>query len=84
MNRSRAQQILGRPLPGEVDTSTVGGTGILRITGTRRRRPRAAADTASAAAQAFQQSIKDNPLIIVSVDRPGRAADDRRSSRGRR
>ena len=33
VNRARAQQILGRTLPGEIDTSTVGGTGILRITG---------------------------------------------------
>ena len=35
VNRARAQQILGRALPGEIDTSTVGGTGILRITGAR-------------------------------------------------
>ena len=33
VNRARAEQILGRKLPGEIDTSTVGGTGILRITG---------------------------------------------------
>src|ERR1700754_3360129 len=69
VNRSRAQQILGRPLPGEVNTSTVGGTGILRITG-RADTPEGAAETASAAAQAFQQSVTNNPLIIVSVIDP--------------
>jgi capsular exopolysaccharide synthesis family protein len=65
VNRSRAEQILGRKLPGEVDTSTVGGTGILRITGSAAT-PNEAQDTASAAAQGFQDSIKDNPLISVS------------------
>jgi capsular exopolysaccharide synthesis family protein len=69
VNRARAQQILGRPLPGTLDTSTIGGTGILRITG-RAATPQEAADTASAAAQAFQQSIADNPLILVSVVDP--------------
>jgi capsular exopolysaccharide synthesis family protein len=69
VNRERAKQILGRNLPGEIDTSTVGGTGILRITGGAAT-PEGAAQTASAAAQAFQQSIKDNPLIIVSVIDP--------------
>jgi capsular exopolysaccharide synthesis family protein len=67
--RARAQQILGRPLPGTVDTSTVGGTGILRITG-RASTPQGAADTASAAAQAFEQSVTSNPLIVVSVVDP--------------
>jgi capsular exopolysaccharide synthesis family protein len=69
VNRSRAQQILGRPLPGEVDTSTVGGTGILRISGSAAV-PTEAADTARAAAQAFSDSIKDNPLISVSTIDP--------------
>jgi capsular exopolysaccharide synthesis family protein len=69
VNRARAQQILGRPLPGTLDTSTIGGTGILRITG-RAATPQEAADTASAAAQAFQQSITSNPLIVVSVVDP--------------
>jgi succinoglycan biosynthesis transport protein ExoP len=69
VNRARAQQILGRPLPGTLDTSTIGGTGILRITG-RGATPQEAADTASAAAQAFQQSIADNPLVVVSVVDP--------------
>ena len=69
MNRARAQQILGRPLPGEVDTSTVGGTGILRITGNAAT-PQDAADTANAAAQGFQQSLEDNPLFVVSVINP--------------
>jgi capsular exopolysaccharide synthesis family protein len=69
VNRERAKQILGRNLPGEIDTSTVGGTGILRITG-RAATPEGAAQTASAAAQAFQHSIKDNPLIIDSVIDP--------------
>jgi capsular exopolysaccharide synthesis family protein len=69
VNRARAQQILGRPLPGEVDTSTVGGTGILRIIG-RADTPQGAADTASAAAQAFERSVEDNPLILVSLIDP--------------
>jgi capsular exopolysaccharide synthesis family protein len=69
VNRERAKQILGRALPGDIDTSTVGGTGILRITG-QASTPEGAAQTASAAAQAFQQSVKDNPLIIVSVIDP--------------
>jgi polysaccharide biosynthesis transport protein len=69
VNRARAQQILGRPLPGTLDTSTIGGTGILRITG-QASTPQAAATTASAAAQAFQQSITNNPLILVSVVDP--------------
>ncbi len=69
VNRARAQQILGRPLPGEVDTSTVGGTGILRITGNAAT-PQDAADTANAAAQGFQQSLQDNPLFVVSVINP--------------
>ena len=69
VNRARAQQILGRPLPGSVDTSTVGGTGILRVSGSAST-PEGAAATANAAAQAFQQSVKDNPLIIVSVIDP--------------
>ena len=69
VNRARAQQILGRPLPGEVDTSTVGGTGILRITGNAAT-PQDAADVANAAAQGFQQSLEDNPLFVVSVINP--------------
>jgi succinoglycan biosynthesis transport protein ExoP len=72
VNRSRAEQILGRKLPGDVDTSTVGGTGILRITGSAEI-PKDAADTASAAAQAFQQSVTSNPLILVSVIDPATA-----------
>jgi succinoglycan biosynthesis transport protein ExoP len=69
VNRGRAEQILGRKLPGDIDTSTVGGTGILRITG-RASTPQDAADTASAAAQGFQQSLADNELILVSVINP--------------
>jgi capsular exopolysaccharide synthesis family protein len=69
VNRARAQQILGRPLPGEVDTSTVGGTGILRISGTAAT-PQDAADTANAAAQGFMQSLDSNPLIVVSLINP--------------
>ena len=69
VNRSRAEQIIGRKLPGDIDTSSVAGTGILRITG-KASTPKAAADTASAAAQAFQQSVSDNPLLVVSVVDP--------------
>jgi capsular exopolysaccharide synthesis family protein len=69
VNRARAEQILGRKLPGEIDTSTVGGTGILRITGNAQV-PKEASDTASAAASAFQQSVSSNPLITVSIIDP--------------
>lgn len=69
VNRARAQQVLGRPLPGEIDTSTVGGTGILRITG-RAATPQEAADTASATAEAFQQSVKSNPVLVASLINP--------------
>ena len=68
-NRARAQQILGRPLPGEIDTSTVGGTGILRITGNAAT-PQDAADTANAAAQGFMQSLDSNPLLVVNLINP--------------
>lgn len=67
--RRRAEQILGRPLPGTVDTSTVGGTGILKITGSADQ-PVAAADTARADARAFAESVTSNPLIQVSVVDP--------------
>jgi succinoglycan biosynthesis transport protein ExoP len=66
VNLARAQQMLGRPLPGEVETSTVGGTGILRITG-RAASPEAAATTANAAAEAFSRSVARSPLLVVNL-----------------
>jgi succinoglycan biosynthesis transport protein ExoP len=72
LNRSRAQQILGRPLPGTVDSSTIGGTGILRITGIAST-AQDAADTASAATQAFAESVRSNPLFAASVVDPPEA-----------
>ena len=77
VNRARAQQILGRPLPGEVDTSTVGGTGILRITG-KAATPQDAADTANAAAQALPAVAPGQPAVRRQRDRPAGAADVRR------
>jgi succinoglycan biosynthesis transport protein ExoP len=69
VNRARAEQIIGHALPGDVDTSSVAGTGILRIVG-KAATPGGAAATASAATQAFQQSVSDNPLLVVSVVDP--------------
>jgi len=75
LTRRRAAVILGRPLPGSVDTSTVAGTGILRISG-RARTPSDAAAIARAVATAFARSVASNPLIHVSVVDPAQLPDD--------
>jgi len=64
----RAENILGRPLPGEVDTSTEAGTGILRIIA-EADDPKDAAVTARAVSAAFIGSIRaGNPLEPEVVD----------------
>jgi len=70
----RAESELGRPLPGEVDTSTEQGTGILRIIGNADS-PEGAALTARAVSRAFIGSIASgNPLEPQVVD-PAASAD---------
>ena len=69
ITRQRAAALLGRRLPGTVDTSTIAGTGILRITG-RADTPREAADIARTTAQAVRESLQRNPLISVSLVGP--------------
>jgi succinoglycan biosynthesis transport protein ExoP len=69
LNRSRAQQLLGHALPGTVDSSTIGGTGILRITG-RASTSRDAAETAAATTQAFEESVTSNPLLAATLVDP--------------
>ena len=74
VNLQRASQALGRPLPGEVDTATQPGTGILRITG-RSESPQDAALTARAAAQAFANSISGNQLVVATLVDPAEPPD---------
>src|SRR4051794_8159079 len=74
VNLTRASQALGRPLPGEVDTSTEPGTGILRIIG-RATSPEGAALTARAAAQAFVNSISGNKLVVATLVDPAEPPD---------
>jgi succinoglycan biosynthesis transport protein ExoP len=69
VNLRRASELLGRPLPGEVDTSTQAGTGILRVTG-KADSADAAAQTARAAAQAFSESIANNRLVVATLVDP--------------
>jgi polysaccharide biosynthesis transport protein len=64
----RAEDVLGGPLPGQVDTSTEAGTGILRIIG-QAEDPEAAALSARAVTNAFIASIEEgNPLDPQVVD----------------
>jgi polysaccharide biosynthesis transport protein len=64
----RAAIELGRPLPGEVDTSTEAGTGILRII-SQADAPQDAAITARAVSAAFIDSIEaGNPFEPEVVD----------------
>lgn len=74
VNLNRAAQALGRPLPGEVDTSTEPGTGILRVIG-RAPSPDDAALTARAAAQAFAKSISGNQLVVATLVDPAEPPD---------
>jgi succinoglycan biosynthesis transport protein ExoP len=69
LNLRRAEQRLGRPLPASIDTSTEAGTGILRITATADT-PEDAAQAADATATAFQQSIRDNQLLVATIVDP--------------
>ncbi|HYH90664.1 MAG TPA: Wzz/FepE/Etk N-terminal domain-containing protein, partial [Solirubrobacteraceae bacterium] len=69
INLARAEQVLGRDLGAEIDTSTEGGSGILRITA-RATDPRDAAAAAGATAKAFQDSIADNKLMIATLVDP--------------
>ena len=69
VNLRRAEQAIGKPLPGEVDTSIEPGTGILRISGTAES-PADAALTARSAAEAFVNSISGNKLVIASLVDP--------------
>ena len=74
VNLRRAEQMIGEPLPGEVDTSIEPGTGILRITG-RSEDPEDAALTARSAAQAFANSISGNKLVIANLVDPAEPPD---------
>jgi capsular exopolysaccharide synthesis family protein len=69
INLARAEKVLGRKLNASIDTSTEGGSGILRITA-RTTDPRDAAAAAAATAQAFQDSITDNKLMIATLVDP--------------
>jgi succinoglycan biosynthesis transport protein ExoP len=68
-NLRRASAILHRPLPGEVETSTEEGTGIVTIVGRSTSR-QGAVDTARATAQAFRASIADNRLLVPDLIDP--------------
>lgn len=69
-----AEDALGRPLPGDVDTSTEAGTGILRII-SQADSPEGAALTARTVSAAFIDSIAaGNPLEPQVVDRAAPAA----------
>ena len=68
-NIDRASRILGKPLPGTVDSSTEAGTGVLRIIG-RASTPQAALTTATKASQAFVNSIRGNTLLVPNLINP--------------
>jgi receptor protein-tyrosine kinase len=67
--RMRAEEELGRPLPGTVDTETQQGAGILRIVG-KDTDPEGAAITARVVANVFIASIDDNRLLLARVVDP--------------
>jgi capsular exopolysaccharide synthesis family protein len=69
VNLARAQTLLGKKLTADIDTSTEGGSGILRITA-RTTDPDEAAAAAAATAKAFQQSIASNKLMIATLVDP--------------
>ena len=62
-------QILGRPVPGTVETSTEGGRSIVRITATAAS-PREAAETARAASEGFEAFARDNRFVTSQVIEP--------------
>jgi receptor protein-tyrosine kinase len=72
-NLSAAEKLLGRPLPGEVSTSTGSGAGILDIIG-RDTDPEGAAATARSASQAFVNSLRGNGLLVPSIVNPAVAS----------
>ena len=74
VNLSRAQSILGKKLTADIDTSTEGGSGILRITA-RTTDPEEAAAAAAATAKAFQESIASNKLMIATLVDPASPQD---------
>ena len=63
------QALLGQKLTADIDTSTEGGSGILRITA-RTTDPDEAAAAAAATAKAFQDSIASNKLMIATLVDP--------------
>lgn len=69
VNLRGAERILGRPLPGKIESSTESGTGILRISA-RAATPTDAAASASAAASAFQETIANNRLLVATLVNP--------------
>ena len=69
LNLARAEKVLGRDLGADIDTSTEGGSGILRITA-RATDPRDAAAAAAATTKAFQDSIAGNKLMIATLVDP--------------
>lgn len=62
----RAEQLHGGPLPGKVSTSTAAGSGILEIIA-KDTSPEGAAETATATARAFIDSLDDNDLLVASI-----------------
>ena len=68
-NLRRAEARLERPLPGDIETSTEAGTGILRISATSDS-PEDAVIAASATAAAFQDSIRGNQLLVATLVDP--------------
>jgi succinoglycan biosynthesis transport protein ExoP len=72
VNLRRASAILHRALPGEVETGTEKGTGIVKIVGRSTSR-QGALDTARATTQAFQASIADNRLLVPDLIDPATA-----------
>ncbi|HET6508413.1 MAG TPA: polysaccharide biosynthesis tyrosine autokinase [Baekduia sp.] len=68
-NKDAAAKLLGRPLPGEIETSTGAGSGILDVIG-RDTDPQGAADTARTAAQALSNRLANNGLLVPSIVNP--------------
>jgi tyrosine-protein kinase len=65
----RADEALGKPIPGTVDTETQAGAGILRVVG-KDTDPVGAAVTARTVANVFVGSIQQNRLLIARVVDP--------------
>jgi receptor protein-tyrosine kinase len=68
-NLDAAAKLLGHRLPGDVETSTGAGSGILEIIG-RDTDPQGAADTARTAAQALVARLSGNGLLVPSIVNP--------------